>query len=83
MIQLLQQMRYSADGKTVSVYTTADSTDYRLTSNGTLEFKEKRQPFENEVSVFVDPTKTYQQFLGIGAALDRCLCRNICQIAKR
>src|SRR5688572_16130746 len=60
---------YNAAGKTVSVYTTADSTNYRLSSNGTLTFKEKRQPFENEVSVFVDPTKTYQQFLGIGAAL--------------
>jgi len=60
---------YNAADKTVSVYTTADSTNYRLSSNGTLTFKEKRQPFENEVSVFVDPTKTYQQFLGIGAAL--------------
>ena len=32
---------YNTDGKTVLVYTTADSTDYRLSSNGTLEFKEK------------------------------------------
>ena len=38
---------YNTDGKTVSVYTTADSTNYRLSSNGTLEFKEKAQPFEN------------------------------------
>jgi glucosylceramidase len=49
---------------------TADSTDYRLASTATLEFKEKRQPPENEISVFVDPTKTYQEFLGIGAALN-------------
>ena len=61
--------KYDATGKTVSVFTTADSTDYRLTSTTTLEFKEKRQPPENEISVFVDPTKNYQEFLGIGAAL--------------
>src|SRR6186713_2316419 len=61
--------KYDATGKTVSVFTTADSTDYRLASTATLEFKEKRQPFENEISVFVDPTKTYQEFLGVGGAL--------------
>jgi len=73
---------YSADGKTVSVYTTADSTNYRLSSNGTLEFKEKRQPFENEVTVFVDPTKTYQQFLGIGAALTDASAETFAKLPK-
>lgn len=60
---------YSAEGKRVTVYTTADSTNLRLAPNGELEFKQKGQPFENEVSVFVDPSKTYQEFMGIGAAL--------------
>src|SRR5678816_3514290 len=60
---------YSTDGKKVTVYTTADSTDMRLALTGTLEFKQKGQPFENEISVFVDPTKTYQEFLGVGGAL--------------
>ena len=73
---------YNTDGKTVLVYTTADSTDYRLSSNGTLEFKEKRQPFENEVSVFVDPTKTYQQFLGIGAALTDASAETFSKLPK-
>ena len=61
--------QYSAEGKKVSVYITADSTDMRLAANGELTFKQKGQPFENEISVFVDPGKTYQEFLGIGAAL--------------
>src|SRR4030095_2553907 len=60
---------FSIEGKKVSAYTTADSTDMRLASTGELEFKEKGQPFENEISVFIDPSKTYQEFLGIGAAL--------------
>src|SRR5262245_37253689 len=59
----------SVNVKKVSVFTTADSTNMRLASNGELQFKQKGQPFENEISVFIDPTKTYQEFLGIGAAL--------------
>src|SRR5687767_11030077 len=73
---------YNVDGKTVLVYTTADSTDHRLSSTGSLEFKEKRQPFENEVSVFVDPTKTYQQFLGIGAALTDASAETFAKLPK-
>ncbi len=60
---------FSTEGKKVVVYTTADSTDYRLSATDTLEFTEKGQPFENEVSVFVDPDKTFQTYFGTGAAL--------------
>jgi glucosylceramidase len=60
---------FSTDGKKVIVYTTADSSDLRLSITDTLEFKEKGQPFENEISVFVDPSKTFQSYFGIGAAL--------------
>ena len=60
---------FSTAGKKVIVYTTADSSNYRLSVTDTLEFKEKGQPFENEVTVFVDPSKTFQTFFGIGAAL--------------
>src|SRR6188474_1605006 len=73
---------YDATGKTVSVFTTADSTDYRLASTATLEFKEKKQPPENEISVFVDPTKTYQQFLGIGAALTDASAETFAKLPK-
>ena len=60
---------FSTASKKVIVYTTADSSNYRLSVTDTLEFKEKGQPFENEVTVFVDPSKTFQTFFGIGAAL--------------
>ncbi len=56
-------------GKKVTVYTTADMTSFRLSPNGTLEFKEKKQPLENEISVFIDPSKTFQTFFGIGGAM--------------
>jgi len=60
---------FNTNGKKVLVYTTADSSNLRLTATDTLEFKEKGQPFENEITVFVDPSKTFQTYFGIGAAL--------------
>jgi len=60
---------YSTDGKTVMVYTTADSSTLRLTATDTLQFKPMGQPFETQLCVFVDPGKQYQEFVGIGAAL--------------
>ncbi len=53
----------------VTVYTTADSTNLRLSLNDTLQFEDMGQPVETQVCVFVDPDKTFQSYLGIGAAL--------------
>jgi glucosylceramidase len=60
---------FSTEGKKVVVYTTADSSQYRLAATDTLEFKEMAQPLETQICVFVDPSKTFQNFLGIGAAM--------------
>src|SRR6188472_3170499 len=53
----------------VTVYTTADKTDYRLSRTATLQFKPMGQPLETQLCVFVDPTKRAQTILGIGGAL--------------
>jgi glucosylceramidase len=55
--------------KKVSVYTTADSSNLRLTLTGTLSFKDFDQPLETQASVFVDPAHRFQTFIGIGGAL--------------
>lgn len=60
---------FSADGRKVTVYTTAEKTDYRITATDTLSFKPYGQPPETQVCVFVDPTKTYQTMIGIGGAI--------------
>jgi glucosylceramidase len=60
---------FSTDGKQVMVFTTADSSTYRLSATDTVEFKEMGQPLETQICVFVDPGKTYQTYFGIGAAL--------------
>ena len=61
--------KFKVEGKKVIVYTTADSTNYRLTVTDTLYFKELIQPKETQICVFTDPDKTFQTFIGIGGAL--------------
>ena len=60
---------YTAVNKSVSVYTTAQNTDYRITKTATLSFKPLNQPLEKQICIFVDPSKTFQSVLGIGGAL--------------
>jgi len=60
---------FATTGKKVIVFTTADNTDYRLSATDTVTFKKMGQPFETQVCVFVDPSKTFQTILGIGGAL--------------
>ena len=53
----------------VKVFTTAKDTDLRLTKTNEVVFGKANQPTEAEVSVFVNPNKTFQEFLGIGGAI--------------
>ncbi|MBE0538969.1 MAG: glycoside hydrolase family 30 protein [Ignavibacterium sp.] len=57
------------EGKHVVVYTTANNTELRLSSTDNLIFKKTPQPLESEISVFVNPEKQYQTFIGIGGAI--------------
>jgi glucosylceramidase len=56
-------------GREVTVYTTADKTNYRLSATDKLTFKPMGQPLETQICVFVDPSKRAQRILGIGGAL--------------
>jgi glucosylceramidase len=60
---------FTTEGKIITVYTTADSTDYKLSETGTLKFKVLEKTSESEFYVFVNPDKTFQTLLGIGGAL--------------
>ena len=63
------QKVFNYANKSVTVYTTADKTDLRISATEKLQFSPFKQPMETEVFVLVDPTKTFQSFLGIGGAL--------------
>ena len=55
--------------KLIQVFTTAENTDLRLTLTNNLNFIPSQQPVESEISVFVNPTQSFQNFMGIGGAI--------------
>ena len=63
-------------------YTTADSTDLRLTATDTLSFTQKGQPFENEIVIFVNPAHTFQSYMGVGAALTDAAAETFAKLSK-
>ncbi len=73
---------FSASGKKVIVYSTADSSNLRLSQTGTITFKDMPQPLETQVCVFVDPNKTFQTFIGIGAALTDAAAETFAKLPK-
>lgn len=73
---------FSTNNKTAIVYTTADSSNLRLTATDTLQFKEHGQPVETQICVFVDPDKTFQTLLGIGGALTDASAETFAKIPK-
>ena len=56
-------------GMEATIYTTASETELRLTETGKAIFQSAKQPVENAISVFVNPNKLFQTFLGIGGAV--------------
>lgn len=65
----LKVLPFSTKNKIVTVYTSADSTNLRLSKTADLYFQELKQPLETQTCIFVNPDKKYQSFLGIGGAI--------------
>lgn len=74
---------FATDSKKVTVYTTAEKTSQRITpAAGTLSFTELKQPLETQISVFVDPNKTFQTVMGIGGAITDASAETFGKIPK-
>jgi len=73
---------FSAKDKVVSVYTSADSTNLRLTNTDNLKFSEIKQPLETQTCIFVNPSKTFQTFLGIGGAITDASAEVFAKLSK-
>ena len=58
----------TAHGATLEIHTTAAGSSDRLAASSS-KFAPGVQPPEGDISVFVDPGKTYQTLLGIGGAI--------------
>ncbi len=59
----------SASDGNISVYQSAMDTNQRLAQLEDFEFSSGTQALEAEISIFVNPMKRFQYFLGIGGAI--------------
>ena len=74
---------YNIANKRATIYTTADSTRLRLSlSQSKLQFSNFGQPLETQVCIFVDPTRTFQTFLGIGGAITDASAETFAKLSK-
>jgi len=76
-----QTTNYS--GKKIEIYTTAKNTNLRLTKTGSIQLKPAAQPLERESWIFVDPTKKFQTFIGIGGALTDAAAETFAKLPKK
>ena len=76
------QVNRRAAARDVTVYTTADQTEYRLSRTGTAKFKPMAQPLETQICVFVDPARTFQTILGVGGALTDASAETFAKLPK-
>ncbi|MGO4818604.1 glycoside hydrolase family 30 protein, partial [Flavobacterium sp. W22_SRS_FP1] len=68
--------------KEITVYTTAENTAFKLTRTSSINFVFASQPLETQISVFVDPTKKFQTFLGIGGAITDASAEVFAKLSK-
>ncbi|WP_115813582.1 glycoside hydrolase family 30 protein [Flavobacterium aquicola] len=73
---------FSTKNKTVTVYTTAESTNLRLSKTEDHTFSDLAQPVETQICVFVNPDKTYQSLLGIGGAVTDASAEVFAKLSK-
>ena len=78
----IEKKQASSTAKSIAVYITADKTDLRLSQQETLSFKTFKQPFETEICVFVDPSKTFQSMIGIGGSLTDASAETFAKLSK-
>lgn len=69
-------------GKKITVYTTADKTDLRLSKSAEISFQEFKQPLETDPAVFIDPATTFQTIVGIGGAITDAAAETFAKLPK-
>lgn len=72
----------NVEHKTLTVYTSAHNTDLKLSLTDSVEFNDFKQPLETESAILVDPSKQFQTFLGIGAALTDASAETFYKLSK-
>ena len=78
----VKSIPFSTKDRTVTVYTSADNTNLRLSKTDDLKFADLDQPLETQLCVFVNPNKTFQTFLGIGGAITDASAEVFAKLSK-
>jgi glucosylceramidase len=73
---------YRAEGKKATIITTAKDTEFRLSETGQSVFKITEQALETDNSIFVNPNKTFQTFIGIGGAITDASAEVFAKLSK-
>jgi glucosylceramidase len=82
-ILFAQTKQYDTGNKKVTVYHTAQNTNLRITPSPTqLSFSRMEQPTEGEVSIFVNPSQTFQTVMGIGGAITDASAETLAKMPK-
>lgn len=68
--------------KQAKVFTTAKDTEMRLTDTGNQTFTQGEQPLETELSIFINPNKRFQKFVGIGGAITDASAETFAKLPK-
>jgi glucosylceramidase len=78
----MQSFAQTKKSDRVSVVVTAKDSHFRLSRNMQVEMEPRPQPFEHMPCVFVDTTKVFQTFLGIGGALTDASAETFAKLPK-
>ena len=73
----------SHDLDRVMIYTTAKDSEKRLSLTDKLVFDSAEQPTETEISIFINPNKTFQEFWGIGGAITDASAEVFAKLSKQ
>jgi glucosylceramidase len=71
----------SAQSNSVTIYST-DPSGHRIAQTDVLALKPYRQPLETEPFVLVDPSASFQEFIGVGGALTDASAETFAKLAK-
>nr|WP_315248750.1 glycoside hydrolase family 30 protein [uncultured Flavobacterium sp.] len=77
-----QEQKFTTTNKKITVYTTAEKSNLKLTATDNLVFSASKQPLETETSIFVEPAKKFQNFIGIGGAITDASAEVFAKLSK-
>jgi glucosylceramidase len=81
-ILVVPQLLQGQTRKEARIITSAKNGNIKLQEGDKLTIGYKNQPLETEISIFLDTTKLFQEFIGIGAAITDASAETFAKVNK-